>query len=466
MIGGDELYEIKKASQIETAEEKRRKQLEAERLRKERAAVAEARKDRIRSMEATRIAHLPKSQLEQEEDSEKERRRAMAAAMRDEAQDDVKKMNSILNYAITVTIRDRQLAEKRDREAAEKAATKMRELLADIEVLEQQRKQEEAEQSKRQRATTYRSEMLSQLDDALHRKRALREQVKKDEADRKAALQAVAEQERREKEEAARKKAAIVSGMLADNEQAIAAKAARRAAELALDRKADAEALERERKLKEIEEEKERQRKIREEAEFKVRGAVQKFYDDREAKEELLMRRAYEEGVRREREKALAQARKQAAVHADLKETQARMLAEKLQRSAEMIHEEKAEFERAIRVREEWLAAEKAKDEERNRANAQFLRDVQGQVGEKEQKRRAERQAERAALEAERAKVQSEYDYLRSLRDKKIEEMRAMGLPAVYQTELAKYDPERAQFKKQLVPDSKSKPGGSAPAAK
>lgn len=60
-----------------------------------------------------------------------------AAFLADEARDDVKTMNSYAEYAKTVTIRDKQLAEKREREAREAEQEKIRCAEMEIARLEQ-----------------------------------------------------------------------------------------------------------------------------------------------------------------------------------------------------------------------------------------------------------------------------------------------------------------------------------------
>ncbi len=60
-----------------------------------------------------------------------------AAYIKDENRDDVKTLNSLMKYAKTVTIRNLQLDEKKQREAAEKDAERARELEMEIQRLEQ-----------------------------------------------------------------------------------------------------------------------------------------------------------------------------------------------------------------------------------------------------------------------------------------------------------------------------------------
>ena len=147
MITSDELYDMRKGSVIKSAEDIRADKREAARLLKEKQAVTDARKDKIKSLEATRIANLPKSLLEQEDIEERARRIKLAEYTKDESQSDVKRMNAIFNYALTVSIRDRQLAEKKERDAQEAAREKMKDLQIEIDALELQQRKEQALES-------------------------------------------------------------------------------------------------------------------------------------------------------------------------------------------------------------------------------------------------------------------------------------------------------------------------------
>jgi hypothetical protein len=467
LLHADDVYKMRKEAVIETAEEVRERKEREAAAAKARARVAEERKEKMRSMEAARIAALPKSLLEQEEEDEKAARRLLAKTMRDESQDDIKKMNSLLNYAVTASIRDRQVAEKKQREAEAKYEERMRELQADIEALEQRKLVEQAEMAKKATIDKVKREMMEQLEYALGKKQREREAVKKEEIERKAALQKQLEQEAKEKEKLLAKRAEVLATTIRENERAVEEKKKRKELELALDRKADEEAAELVRQKMLQEAEKERQRKLREEAEFKVRGAVAKFYDDTERRQEMLMRRAFEEGARRERQKELERARKQAEAVEDLRHTRERMMEEKQQRMAELLQDEKAEFEAAQKAKSEWLAIERERDRQKAASNLGFLREVRAQVEEKEVRVKEQRQQEREELEREREANKAEMEYLRGLRDAKLREMVELGLPSKYTTQLLRYDPEVAAFKKELADrPPPAKKGPSAPGGK
>ncbi len=63
--------------------------------------------------------------------------RRAADHLRGEARDDVKTLNSLVEYAKTVTIRNLQIAEKKEREAKAREEERVRDLEVEIQRLEQ-----------------------------------------------------------------------------------------------------------------------------------------------------------------------------------------------------------------------------------------------------------------------------------------------------------------------------------------
>ena len=297
----------------------------------------------------------------------------------------------------------------------------------------------------------YRADVLSQLHVALNRKKVAREAMMAEEAQRKAAYAVVLAQEKEKADELLRKKAADLQETLALNQAAIAQKKAQRQQDQDEDARVDAEALAIDRAKAAAEEEKERLRKLKEEASARDRGSLAKFLDDGEAKLELAMQRAFEEGARRERQRELERARSQAAALDDLKRTRARMLEEKQAAMAGMIEDEKAEFMMAKRLQDQWLEQEEAAEAARSKANFSFLKDVRAQVSDKEERERRAKEVERAELARSQAEFSARADYLRSIRDRKVAEMKALNLPGSYTTELQRYDPDVEMAKSSMT---------------
>jgi len=419
-------------------------------LEAERVAVAEARKERIRSLESSRLQNVPLSQLQQEEEDEKRARRALAIALQEERTDAMKSMNSMLNSAITVSIRDRQLAEKRAQGEAAKKEARLLELKAEIESLEAQQRTEEESARVKAHIKVQQKALSDQLAEALGRKRAALEAALAEDKERKASMvAALAEEEAKKAADKARRKAQLQDFKL-HNDAAVEARAARRAAELEADRRADAEALVLAAKREAQLQAEEAARVERERILSMAKGNVQKLLDDRDAKEELRARRALELAARADRAAELKRVRERAETEAALQRSREEMAAQKQALMASMIDAEKEEFERAAAAQEEWLERERQAEAAKARASAELLAGLSAQMEEKKAAQRARRAAE-AAEEAERLRaLEQDRAFLAGIRDKKVAEIKALGVDPLWTQQLARYNSEKITEKMEM----------------
>jgi hypothetical protein len=437
VVSSSEVDAMRRAAVLANPVAERAAKAAAEEERKRIEAIAEARKEKIRSMEAARIAALPLSQLQQEAEDEKAARRKLAAAQREDATDDMKRMNSMLNQAITVAIRDRQVAEKKELDAAAKAADRLRELSAEVENLEAQQKSDEMLLVKKGKLAVVRDELASQLAEAIARKKAARQAIVAEELKRRAGAEGEVALERAERAKKEAKRLAQLADFKADNEAQIALRKARKEAELELDAKADAEALAVAAMKLAQQEAADKQAAEKERLLHLAATNVSKILDNRSAADEARQRREEELGARRERAKAAAAAAKQHATAIELRAAHYQMAAEKQVAAASMIEEERAEFERASVVQEEWLEAERVADKARAEKNAQLLCDLRSQMEEKAVKAKAARVKAAADEFARVAAIDAELAMRVSMRDKKVKELHSLGVDPRWANKLA-----------------------------
>ena len=409
----------------------------AEEARYARDSIAEERKSKIRGMEAARIAALPKSLLVQEAEAGKAARRVLAAAQCEDATDDMKRMNSMLNQAITVAIRDRQVAEKKEAKVAEAASERLRELAAEVDNLQAQARADAAKEEKKDRLAVVRDELFAQLEEALARKKNDRAAVAADGQDRKRKQLGEAAMELAEKARKDAKRVAQLSDFAADNAAQISLRKERKEAEAAQDAKADAQAL----KLLQVKiaqaavvaaavAEKERTLHL-------AAAHVSKILDNTSQRDEARQRREEELSARRERARAVAKTQKEAATAVELKIAHHTMAAEKQHRQASMIEEERAEFERAAAVQKDWLAAELRLEAKKSDANERLLVSLRGQMDEK-LVRAKEARVYSAGEEAQRvAAIAGELAKRVTMRDKKVDELRNLGVDPRWANQLA-----------------------------
>jgi len=130
---------------IRTKADIRREAREKEAERDRKWADQAARKERMKQLEARRIASMPLSELEQEEAEDAERERIRNRFLDQEAMDEVKKMSSLVAYAKTASIRERQLKEKKLRAERELEEETIRDLEVEIARMEQMKLWQERE---------------------------------------------------------------------------------------------------------------------------------------------------------------------------------------------------------------------------------------------------------------------------------------------------------------------------------
>ena len=86
---------------------------ESEKRETGRQRKARLRTERMLALEATRQARIPLTEMERRAKATNEGLLEKANRQRNEDLDDVKKMRAMMNYAVAVTIRDEQVAEKK-----------------------------------------------------------------------------------------------------------------------------------------------------------------------------------------------------------------------------------------------------------------------------------------------------------------------------------------------------------------
>merc|ERR1719230_1398703 len=102
-------------------------------------------------MEAERRAKTGPSEEQQEKINQQMAARTNAAKMMDEQADDVKRMNQMANYAKTVTIRDRQIADKLMALEAEKVANQQLDMVMERKRLTEIEQDERDQQARLER---------------------------------------------------------------------------------------------------------------------------------------------------------------------------------------------------------------------------------------------------------------------------------------------------------------------------
>lgn len=394
------------------------------------------------------------------------------------------------DYAVTVTIRDRQLAEKRERDAAAKAAERLRDIESEVVRLDQVARVHEKEAALRVEAERSAGEVRAQMAARLADKQRALDDLRRQAAAAVEEMRAAAAADKARAEAERIRKAELLAGVVESNAAAIAAREAARAADEEEWRRALAAQAQIDARRAAHEDERERARKAREAQLAAVRGDVRKANDERAAQvralsprsqthapftatpsltqDELRAKRAFEAGQRAERERALERARKEAKALEELRAARLQQLEDQQRRLAEEIEVDKAEYARAMAVQEQWVASERAASDARWQANREHVSALLRQKDEAEAAKKAAFAALQAEGARERAAQAAQLERLRAIREQKVAELLALGVDAAYTVQLQKFDPMAAitrDYARGAAKGGKAGAGGAGAAA-
>ena len=386
------------------------------------------RKNKIKSLEAARVANIPKSALELEEEAEREHKREMLRTRNANAMEEAKHMANMVEFARVVRARDVQLTEK----ATAQALDKLREASADAD-MERVRLQylaaaaarvEEKRIETKRVAVSIRAQVAERAAARQDATTVLRAEGKAAAEEMQAALERVTET----RAAARRAQAEELAVVLAANEASIAARAQMREAEAAENARLARVQAEMAAKKAAEDDERTAVARARDAAAFKVRGQVQKLQDNRGELDELRANRAFEDGQRAERLRIAQRHEREVAMRADLRASRTELLALKQARMASEIESEKAEFERALAVQAAWLAVERSASEAKRGAEHRHVLELADMMRVKEKSKQLDAAALRAEGEEHKHAAAARADILVGIRASLVSELRSEGL--------------------------------------
>jgi len=460
-----DLGTMRRHAVIKTAEDEERDREEALAARRARARLGQRRKAKMEALEEARLAAEPLTELEQEEEEEKDRYRLQAAHRSEEAKDAAKAMNSMVAYARTVTVRDRQLVEKRERKAREREEARAADMAVEITRLEAVKRSLDKDEELRLRRLDAQVGIREQLEAAEARKRAAREARRVEAEETVARMRAVEEEDRQREAEKRRAKLRLRDEVKEANDAAMAERRAARERAVAEDRVLEEQQRVATEAAIEAEMDKERARLRREDEFFKLRSMVEKFQDDSEGQADTRMRRAFEEGQRRDREEAKRLAERRVVEAAELRRArEAQMEAKELARAAGLAMERR-EFESAQEAKREWMVGERSVRERRRAADRSHVQEVLRQAEERLAERKEVWGRTREEGKEGLKGTDAEMEALRQVRDRKVRELREAGVEGKYTVQLRGFDPRAAVDKdfKLGPPRARKSDGAAAP---
>merc|ERR1712110_1404836 len=145
-----------------------------------------------------------------------------------------------------------------------------------------------------------------------------------------------------------------------------------------------------------------------------------------------------EAAERMEREKERMERDRQDAINDELAEARKQQQAEKERRLGEQAKFERDEFERIIQVQLQQEEAERQRQAEEKAMRVQHASELRNQIGAREEKALQERRNFLEEGNTVRATIGHERKKLEKIKGRKIDELKKVGVPAKYWSELAR----------------------------
>lgn len=432
------LQAIKARSIIRTSEdeavERRKMQAEREELNKK----AMTRKKMMVQAEKEAKASKKQTETEQLKHADDSNTRTRADYMLNEERDQVKNMNQMMLYAKCVTIRDKQIEEKKVIGESDENESRRLDLMMEIERLKALENYEQRE-IKRAEDRKKGAEVLQKQIEAREKERQAEED--KREVERKSIL---AEIERLRLEEERKMETKRENGrrLLAEVQKANMAQIERKKFILDEEKEEDERiALYIRMKEAKEQEEQEKQARIAKQKELelaRMRANQEKASDKQAELDELRAQRAQEAYERDWRRRERDEAERVAKMNADLAQARDDQRAMKMAQLAELAEHERADYYRIINAQRAEEMSERAAAHSAAELRRHHRDEVLMQIKSNEEKKKKERLEFLREGELLREKHQREIGVLEGIKNRKLAELEAAGVPVKYRAELAR----------------------------
>ena len=400
-------------------------------------AKAQARKEHMKKLEDERKAKLPPSDLALKRKEDKAAVLSASEKKMAEELDDVKKMNQMCLYSKIVTIRDRQVEEKKVIEKERQEEERRLDTIMEIERLKALKMYEDRE-ARRKLDQKLGAQVI--VDQMAGRERGRVRKLELQDQEREAMLRQNEELKAEETRVAALKieqGKRLLDEVATSNAEQISLKRLEKEREREEERRIAAYIREKEAREQEHLQEQERAKTERELETERLRVLQEKMKDKQAEMDSLRARRAAEEAERNWREKERMNATRQEEINATLSLAREAQCNEKERRLVEQAQQEKEEFERILRVQREAEELERLEKERRAHAARAFKEELQTQILMNAEVRKKDRMD--FLHEGNQMRTQREADRLKleGIKMEKLGALHRAGVPQKYTVDLA-----------------------------
>lgn len=438
IIPKTELDRMRAATKIVTKEEQKQTKRMLNEQKEQQRGVAKARKKRMIELDKDRASKLPPTEYQKESRKKKEGLLHKAQEVLDEEKDDVKHMNQMCLYSKCVTIRDRQLEEQKRLEYEYKDEEQRLDLMMEIERLKNLKHQEELEIK---RKTALKQGSLVIIDQIKERElERIREQEMREKEKQLVLdqIQKLKQEERQEIEEKRKTAQKMMVEVEHANQQAIDEKEKKKQEEKDLELKIVEYNRLRALREEEIENEKRLAREEKEREVQRLRDLQEKAQDRQAEIDALRAKRAFEEGERAAREKERQEQEKKLRIQRDLEIARQTQFEEKERRMAEQAKQERDEYMRIIRTQKEEEMREAQIEEEKNNIFRSHADQLRSQIVQNDEVKKQDRLDYLEEGRKVRQELDDEKARLEQIKQKKLGELKGLGISEKYTAELAK----------------------------
>jgi len=405
---------------------------------------SKAKRERMEKLERIRNANLPPSEADVVKQKKDKKTIANAVHLRNEAEDDCKAMNAMMQYAQTVTIRDAQRLEKEYWDQRKRLVDRTADLKMEITRLEMLKMYQDRDRERKRKMVADRIHITRQI---IENEKAAKERVREKMRDQVKIKARAAELEAEESAVLAQKKIEakiMLEEVIKDNEQQIKYRKAKRQKEIEEDLLITKYLAEKAEKERLVEMEKERLAQERTLKVAAMRAQQKKNMDKNAALDALRAKRAAESNARKARDRQLREAQKRQSRMQDMQESRRLQAIAKSQAMIMTEASERASFERTYKAMMSKM--ENARSEEHVKEDFRLLHSkvLRQQITGREVARSSALKKFNAEGRTGAVTLSKKMKHLNSLKMAKIEQLKSIGVPQKYVSELSGYDPMKA----------------------
>ncbi|KAM9000284.1 cilia- and flagella-associated protein 45 isoform X1 [Sarcophilus harrisii] len=432
IISPEEFERIKFASRVLTQEE--RNAIE-EAHRKERADVLNAvtlRKQMMKQKEMVRQKNRKLNDLEEEAKERAQNLLEKANAMRMEQEVEIKDMNQIIRNARCHAIRDAQILEKRLIQKEMDTEEKRLDQIMELERQKAIEREEELLRKRKEERIRGRRHIIQQMEKN-QEERSLKAEVREQEIQQMLQyMEQLQEEDIKDMEQRHQEKLRMQAEIKRINDE----NQKRKEELLTQEKLADQIVMEFTKKKlireAEFEAEQEKIRKEKDKETARLRAMQEKAQDYQAEQDALRARRNQEMAEREWRQKEKENAQKKAESEAMMKQIRKEQVAFKEHSLAVQVQRDRDEFERILRAQRSQIEKEHEEEEKKAKENLHHANELRRQVRENQQKQVQERIATFEEGRRLKEEAQKRRERIDDIKRKKMEELRATGLPEKY----------------------------------